>query len=745
MLHSDSLQPYCGVLSAHLQSAIDEIAQYFGITPKVLSYDDRTIVVPVSYNVSLPSRGTVNNIDIKEVEPMMISFSLEYYPAIAPSIASDRPDFPRSQLSHLYFTKENEPAKLCLIRNSPNEWFAQIRFSDFLAVGQQWLYKAATGQLNEDGDEFDPVRIEENVGARHIFKYDTLTDVISNNQRFCPDVPMALFAGAQILNGEEVTSYQTTVYVPFIAYEAVLNTLKRIPKGASKAYNQLFTLVFWEANQNVEDLYTTSLPKNYRQLKDFFGDRGIDLGSALKNIEKIGAIVMRGLPIIYAVKRPKKLIGQNGSYEFFNFLLIVPKEGISKLSDSDPVFRQSHVEPFGSEMGMFLSGESKNDSALYLGAGSLGSKVLLHDVRAGNLDVAICDPDQMLPHNLARHELFSEHVGKNKSQAIVDEIQKFFPCDNVSKINSYPFDAILLPQGLLKYRKIVDTTASVQVQNFMVTTTIPQSSTYFKGEIADEGALGLFYAEGEGRNPRMDDLVNLAYYLSLKNPQLQAWRINDASRQVKTLNVGQGCSSTTSIMANDTIDFHGSYFSRLLKKANQENLKGFIAISVLDERSGMPTISSEIIQVLAFTTLECKNGSGWQVRLIHGLAEKLLKKCNVKAPQETGGVLIGIGNYKTKVIHVFDVIFEPLGSHGTPTRFTRGTNGLPKEIDTIKESTGNVIGYIGEWHTHPMNLKELSETDKEAIELLKPINQIVPIPTCSLIVTPRELLAFVEE
>jgi len=224
--------------------------------------------------------------------------------------------------------------------------------------------------------------------------------------------------------------------------------------------------------------------------------------------------------------------------------------------------------------------------------------------------------------------------------------------------------------------------------------------------------------------------------------------MNDAQRKVTYLNVGLGCSSTTSVMADDTLSFHASVFSRMLSTATTQespDMKGMLAISSLDENNGFPIINTEYIEVPAFDVLNCKAGSGWEVRLMGGIKEKLLHNCKRNAPKETGGVLIGIANYKTKTIHVFDIVSEPQGSHGTCCGFVRGAQGLPDAIEGIKKATGDVIGYIGEWHTHPMNLKRLSEKDEETIVELMELNRIVPIPTCALIVTPDELLVYIYE
>ena len=94
---------------------------------------------------------------------------------------------------------------------------------------------------------------------------------------------------------------------------------------------------------------------------------------------------------------------------------------------------------------------------------------------------------------------------------------------------------------------------------------------------------------------------------------------------------------------------------------------------------------------------------------------------------------------------MFDIIVEPRGSSASCTGFTRGIDGLPQQVESYKEITGGIIGYIGEWHTHPMNLESLSGRDKETIEQLVHINRKVPIPTCAIIVTQKKILPFIFE
>ncbi len=754
MLYSQKLEVYSGPLSPAVEQAIIDIKQYFGVSDlKVLSFDRWHIVIPVTYEVSLPSNGAVNNIDIRPEEPMLIKLSLEDYPNFAPFILSDREDFPKSQLSHLYFTEESEPARLCMVRETPNEWFARIKMSDFLDVGQQWLYKAGTGLLNEDGDEFDPTRVEGNVLAKHVYKYDMLYEVVKGDQRLLPDYPMAILISGFAKASNKRPYYKTLMPVPFIVLPKVLEAVSEVynPEKQNEGQNKenpLFSVLLWHPDNKVEELYLTKKPATFAHLKTFFSIRGIDIGNILATLEKQGVLIKLGVPIIYAMRRPNKVIGYNGEYEFFNFVLIMSQGGVAAIKDTDEVIIQSHIEPFGSMLAGYISGKPKSASTLYVGAGSLGSKMIMHDARAGNLHIGVQDNKPLLQHNLVRHELFAQHVGQNKAKAIVETIENFYTTESTDGLKAYEQSVVLMKADDWEpYKYLVDTTASRQVSNYLTLTDLPSQLRYIKSEIADEGKLGLLYAEGSDRNPRMDDLLYYTCYLATKDQKLANWRRADASRKIETLNIGLGCSSATSIMADDQISLHASAFSRtIVGLKHQDAIKsGIIFTCHAENASTGIVLSSNTFDVQPFEVLPCQSGSEWSVRMLSGTCERLLKLSNDHAPVETGGVLIGIANYKTKVVHVFDILTEPQDSQGTCTGFKRGIKGLPQEVEAIKNVTGDVIGYVGEWHTHPMDLKRLSQKDMETINDLKVLNRKVPIPTCALIVTTDEVLPFVFE
>jgi hypothetical protein len=753
MYFSDDLKMFGGEIPPSILAAIQNIKAYFNMADvRVLSYDENSVVLPVIFKVSIPPKGVVGGIDISGEEPVLIKFLLEYYPNVMPSILSDRKNFPKRELPHLYSTASNAPAKLCLVRNSPNEWFANKTIKDFLLVGEQWFFKAVTGTLVDDGDEFDPIRLE-SYGGFNIYKYQTLEEVVRLDQRYVNELPMAICLGCVYKSDlaiDDSLTYKTISAIPFIGLPSALSVTKEYySKGGVRGIaHPNFSLLLWSPIETADGSYDTQLPENWGQFKEMLSLAGVDVKKALKIYLDSKLDFRTHLPIIYAVHRPKKMVGYGGNYEFFNFSISLSELKGGILPDHAKVASLSHIEPFSKELAGKLTNECRDAKTIFIGAGSLGSKIIIHDARCGKLTIGAVDGDKILQHNIVRHALYQNRVGQNKADAIIAEISDFYHLDTTKNFKAYPHDLILVDkEELEKYNWLVDTTASFDVLNYLTLLSAPNDLKISRCELADEGTLGLLYIEGESRNPRIDDLVNLAYFKATANYDLQQWRLGDAKREITNVDVGLGCSSTTTVVSDDVISFHASVFSKLLaNEANKAEIrkKGFLYISKFDTEE-IPVLRSADYDVDAFEIYECNAGSGWQIRMVSGVTKALLKQCAKKGKRETGGVLVGVANYKTRIIHVFDFITETQDSKGTPSTFLRGIKGLPEAIDDIKLVTGGIIGYIGEWHTHPMDLEHLSGTDKDTVEKLVAINNNIPIPTLALIVTTTKLLPFVFE
>ncbi|WPV65975.1 ThiF family adenylyltransferase [Chitinophaga sp. LS1] len=750
MLYSEDLQEYTGQITIEVQEAIEELRRYFCLeTVKVLSIDDYWIAIPVNLHVSIPPNGSVGGIDIREIEPILIWFKLGNYPSVAPRVSSDRKDFPRHKLSHLYVLQSKDPGvKLCLVRGNLDEWFANKPLVTMLGLSEEWYFKAANGLLNEDGNEFDPMRLD-SYSDYHAYRYSRMIEVVEEQKSFLPREPFACFItiGSEVLKDAHVrVIFKTDAYFPLIASEKVISIAKALESKKNANMFPFVSVLIWNPSDVTYSEYDTNIPTNYQELVKYFHRYDIDINPILENLIKTKIIWKETIPLIHAIKRPKKMIGFAGNYEFVNFRLYAEPGQKKVIGPQCEVKIMSHIEPFAQSIASTLSGETRNAKTLFVGAGSLGSKIIMHNARSGNASMGICDNDDFLEHNLARHTLLPIHVGRNKANALVDELNKMFEFTPDRSIEAFTAKVGLLSDSIFtNYKWLVDSTASLSVRNWLALKKFNSPINIAKCELANEGGIGLLYVEGENRNPRIDDLVNLAYFRALKYLAIEKWRRNDADREEKTLEIGLGCSSATAVVADDSISSHAAIFSKVLHHQKDRDIikeKGLFYLQVIDKK-GIPESYSRHEIIDPFSVHQCGVGSGWEVRLMGGLKEHLLLECKRFKPKETGGILIGICNYKTKTIHVYDIMNAPPNSKRTSVSFIRSNTGLKERVDQIKAITGGMIGYVGEWHTHPMQLEQLSERDKKTVDELLPINRKVPIPTLSLIVTNTDLLPYI--
>jgi hypothetical protein len=91
--------------------------------------------------------------------------------------------------------------------------------------------------------------------------------------------------------------------------------------------------------------------------------------------------------------------------------------------------------------------------------------------------------------------------------------------------------------------------------------------------------------------------------------------------------------------------------------------------------------------------------SRFGVRLNGKIVPDLLRYCEVSAPQETGGILLGRYSAAHDCALVQIVTGAPADSKTGRTWFERGIRGLQAKLDLLWRR--NEGYYLGEWHFHP--------------------------------------------
>ena len=756
--HSKKLKVYSGELSSEIQRAIRDIRLMLNKRKlDVLEWSSNYVAISITLDVQLPPRGNYKGIDIRENEPILLIFNKTSYPDKAPRAYSDRLDFPKKNLAHLYVSKEGKPVPFCLTRGNLDEWFAEKEIRDYILQVKSWLSDAACGELVSDNDQYEPLRLEGYNGTC-VYKYKELADYINNKQGAELDTGfvLGLFYETQGLTEQKAVSFR------FLGFIESSDDVSKVFKnnleltGEKQIDKWQYGIILWDKSHEVQDDYVVEPPSRCKELESFTKGLNIDLYAGLDAYCGYSISTQRtNCPIIVSIKRPHNLIGYNSDIEFVNFSVTVSSGDISarQLNSDSLVVFQSHIEPLSIEKAREVSGLKNNLGDLVIaGCGALGSKIVLHLIRSGYTNIALLDGDSFSAHNLVRHALYPEHVGKNKAMALKSVAETFYKHDNLKEtIVALPIDADIFtdPSILNSIDWFLDFTASKSFFNHQIKNIKATSANICKATMLDNGNIGVLLIEGKNRSPRLDDLLVLVYDLYKQYPFISEYLQREyvRSKQESTIiNVGVGCNSETTILPDEIVSIHSAAFYSVIKneydrKSFKDN--GYIFINRISSEKGFEIKSFAFI-VPPLIVIPCKD---WEIRMKPEIAIKMKSEMGINMPFETGGVFIGVINKKNRVIHITDMISAPSDSRSNEVAFYRGVKNLPEDIEKIKRMSGEVFGYIGEWHSHPFGPNGLSQQDIKVINKhLKEFRALSnPIPLFIMLVTPDGLIPFVFE
>jgi len=766
-LFSDILEIYSGTLTQAISEDLEELRTFLKKKRlKVLVWDDDHVVVPFSVSVILPPRGNYRGIDIKSKEDVLFVFNKTMYPDIAPKVYSDRKSFPKEGISHLYVSDKDAPAPFCLVRGNYSEWFANKRITDLVIRVRNWLKDAANGSLVEDGGQFDPMRLE-GYSGNVVYKYQAMVEVVEGKKEFSKDSSFALLLmkekekpgidGDKIkYPGYEVIKVITNIDELKENYKPIIEKLAQNEAGL-KSQRLLIGAVIWNENGVVNNQFPNELPKDLNKMFEFAQWAGIELTKLLPYVPLVKVPGIEEFPVLFALKRPKPLIGYNGDIEFFNFYLTVNDGCVNEkgiITKNLCVRFQKHNEPLSIQKAKEVSG-SKDEvgNSVVFGCGAVGSKVIMHLIREGHAGTStiLFDHDKVEPHNMVRYGLLAASIGVNKAIALQKTAEELYVTDKDDlKILGFPHKGNLLFEldGFTKCLKevdwVMDFTASTAFENYFIKQELEARNQVARASLTDEGRIGMLLIEGTDRNPRVDDLRILSQSEYLNDPNISAWlkrEYNDSKKESVLINVGVGCNSETTVIADDTISIHSSAFVKAIKAESRTDLKnnGIVYLTHIDDSNGF-AVRSERRVVSPLTVLKSENG--WEVRMKAGLDELLMSEMGKAMPNETGGVFIGLVNNKTRCIHITDVILAPPDSEANSGCFIRGIEGLKDQVDMHKKESGQTFGYIGEWHSHPHGPFGPSDRDVTTMQKFKEQykREGIAIPVFVMLTTPAGLI-----
>ncbi|HZY39614.1 MAG TPA: ThiF family adenylyltransferase [Mucilaginibacter sp.] len=734
------------------RGSLVSIGKFLGVKKFVLKqYSEGIVAIAVKIKVELPPLGNFQDIDIRPVEPIIILFDIKNYPSVPPVVKTDRLDFPKDALAHLYVAKGGKTPAFCLVRGNMADWYAKKKPEDLIIRIGNWLRDAANGDLTLNGGQFDPMRYEEYVG-KLVYDYDQFAGIVQKNQILPGEANFAMAIFKRIAD----STFQIHKIVNADNAEEIVTLLaeafKKEDDGVKTTHYHIGYIVWNTADETIAT-YQIEAPDNWQQLKLYATKYGIDLEPLGRYIAMNDSSHFKGIIIVVGIKRPLQVIGFSGPIEFSNHVIIV--DGSDKaggvLSDNVAVNQYIHNQPLTVQLAQKISGVEFIPAGISLavGCGALGSKILSHLGRSGYVNFIVVDKEKLSSHNLSRHTLFANHVGRNKAEALAGEIKKLYPAESILMTGlSSHIDPTFTEEVSNGFKWVFDFTASENFFNTLVKADKLTNPNICRVSISDHGQMGVTILEGCKRNPRIDDLqISLiAAYKSYTWVTEWLSRESDQSQSKDiALNIGVGCNSETTVIADDLISLHASYSSMVIKR-EMENTEhtGKIFLSRVGNRDSL-IIETDFFAVEPFVCFSTINESIWEIRFVKAVIDTMKSQMGLKMPNETGGVLIGSVNYSTNTIHVVDIITEPSDSTSSDVYFLRGIQDLPEQVFEITQKTGGQLGYVGEWHTHPFGPNKLSTTDMRSVMSFKKDFEIqeVPLPVFLTVVTPEVILPYV--
>jgi hypothetical protein len=709
------------------------------------------LVAHAELAVNLPSRAVsgVSATGVRDVETLSIEFPPSF-PYDGPTLFLRR-DFP-SDLPHINPHQAGDMVPPCVFQGSLNDLLHTSGIDAIIDQAADWLDKAASGQLIDPNQGWEPTRRGE---ARAIFDFD----------------------GDQVLralpkDGQPITMY--SAYYKVEAYAAIKiehnNTQpceftqevsatkpdeRPVFRGSTAV---VVAMAPWKDEAPVTfATYHADTVHEIKTLEVRVNDLGIEFAGLRKHLESFlfnSAVLKQGsvskwpwqgdilIGIVLAVKRPCKLIGSSRDIELIPYLLQLKRDEAGPDLTKARLLPAYHVHRVSQELLSKTSGYADADLSqqiALLGCGSLGSKISLHLGRAGFGQQMVSDHDVLMPHNLARHALLGGYP-LNKAMQLANTLMNLghfdvvaAPLDIVDCIRSDD-DKQLSKIVPTNARLILDTTASPQVAAALTHASLlaEHSARLARAFLYNRGQAAIVLLEGKTRSPRCDDLL-AELFENCRHDERHRTAIQGISADLVEVFVGDNCRSITMPMPDSVVSRAAASISMEIERWLVHGLpeEGLLLIGCASpDDIGFHWQRHSIGKSHVLTT---RNDAGWSVRISDAVAIAIDTEARQSQVLETGGVLLGHIDTIGRTITIAGLIAAPPDSQQATAQFMLGVAGLQQALREAHVNSIGYLHYVGTWHSHPMGGAH-SALDRQTLrELAK---AVAGLPFVSLIWKP---------
>ncbi|MGO4718553.1 ThiF family adenylyltransferase [Stenotrophomonas sp. 2MCAF14_2] len=343
------------------------------------------------------------------------------------------------------------------------------------------------------------------------------------------------------------------------------------------------------------------------------------------------------------------------------------------------------------------------------GVGALGSALIDMWSRSAWGHWDYIDPDVLAQHNIVRHVGSQDQVGLPKVEVAKRHARRTLGIsdpdvkalqDRASDLDNEPVRACLKRGDLL-----IDASTTIQVTRAWSGADLPRSMAAF---LTPSGDGCVLLAEDSAQEIRGASL-EAQYYRAIIQ---QDWGVAHLEAKGRPLRSGAGCRDVSVVLGYDQVLQSASLLARQIR--NRSMLAG-ASIDVWESSSDG---SIRHIEVAARRTFS-KTVEDWTILWDEGLCQQLLEARANSLPLETGGILLGVVDFKLNTIHLVDGRSAPKDSVSTEADFQCGSCGVQEDITEAQRRTAGMVLWIGAWHSHPQGVKAVpSIQDQELLSHL---------------------------
>ncbi|MBW6426066.1 Mov34/MPN/PAD-1 family protein [Rhizobium sp. XQZ8] len=352
-------------------------------------------------------------------------------------------------------------------------------------------------------------------------------------------------------------------------------------------------------------------------------------------------------------------------------------------------------------------GDAPDLKLVGIGAGAIGSNVVMNTVRAGIGEWTIIDDDDVLPHNTVRQIQTNPWVGYPKALVLAAESNQVLAQSGVTGI----VENLLRPgdkkdqiaSAMKEADLTVDFSASPAVVGHLAESDLTRAASLF---FSPDGSDLVLLAEDRKRALRIDE-IEAQYFLKVATDRRLDGHL--AAARLDRIRYANACQDLSRPLPPWRVQMlsglgSGKLIELLAKDAAIANIWRLDSVS-----GGVIPVPLRLHGVQRFEAGQIKiTVSGHVLDTVRTLRGKC-------SPNETGGVLLGTYDVVRGVVHALAALPAPSDSRQAPTYFIRGVKDLQPLVEQLAKSTAGRLKYIGEWHSHPQHVAARPSSDDEKV------------------------------